>query len=264
MGTFVLIAVVVVGIFGITVYNNLVRRRNVVDQAFSTIDVQLTQRYDLIPKLVETVKQYMGHERSLLEDITRLRSQAVAATTPADRIAADNQLTRAMGQLNVTMENYPQLKASDTFVQLQRSLNEVEEQLAAARRSYNAAVTDYINAQLEKVRRRVVSVGIIAAALGAIVYSYLWSQGHRDPRLPIGGAVAIIVAYSVYEHRKLTKEYKHIVVRRVVAALGEGLSYTPESRFTKQDFLDMDLFEKRCEQWNAEDEICGRKNVVSY
>src|SRR5688572_2917927 len=146
MGTFVLIAVVVVGIFGITVYNNLVRRRNVVDQAFSTIDVQLTQRYDLIPKLVETVKQYMGHERSLLEDITRLRSQAVAATTPADRIAADNQLTRAMGQLNVTMENYPQLKASDTFVQLQRSLNEVEEQLAAARRSYNAAVTDYNNA----------------------------------------------------------------------------------------------------------------------
>ena len=146
MGPFVLVVIVVVGFFLIGVYNTLIRRRNMVDQAFSTIDVQLTQRYDLIPKLVETVKQYMGHERSLLEDIVRLRSQAVAAKNPADKIAADNQLTRAMGQLNVTMENYPQLKASDTFVQLQRSLNEVEEQLAAARRSYNAAVTDYNNA----------------------------------------------------------------------------------------------------------------------
>jgi LemA protein len=107
--------------------------------------VQLTQRYDLIPKLVETVKQYMGHERSLLEQIVRLRSQALSSRTPAEKIAADNQLTRAMGQLNVTMENYPQLRSSENFVHLQRSLNEVEEQLAAARRSYNA-VTDYNNA----------------------------------------------------------------------------------------------------------------------
>jgi LemA protein len=145
MGTFVLIAIIVAAIFGVTIYNNLVRRRNMVDQAFSTIDVQLTQRYDLIPKLVETVKQYMTHERSLLEEIVRLRSKAVATHDPVEKVRADNDLTRAMGQLNVTMENYPQLKASDTFVQLQRSLNEVEEQLAAARRSYNAAVTDYNN-----------------------------------------------------------------------------------------------------------------------
>ena len=146
MGAFVLGGIVLAGILGITAYNSLVRRRNMVDQAFSTIDVQLTQRYDLIPKLVETVKQYMTHEKSLLEEIVRLRSQAVAARDPGDKIRADNELSRAMGQLNVTMENYPQLKASDTFVMLQRSLNEVEEQLAAARRSYNAAVTDYNNA----------------------------------------------------------------------------------------------------------------------
>lgn len=145
MGAIVLVVIAVVGIMGIMVYNNLVRRRNMVDQAFSTIDVQLTQRYDLIPKLVETVKQYMTHERSLLEEIVRLRSRAVATHDPVEKVRADNDLTRAMGQLNVTMENYPQLKASDTFVQLQRSLNEVEEQLAAARRSYNAAVTDYNN-----------------------------------------------------------------------------------------------------------------------
>src|SRR6185295_8914603 len=143
MGPFFIAAAVVLAFAGVSIYNNLVRRRNMVDQAFGTIEVQLTQRYDLIPKLVETVKQYMGHERSLLEDIVRLRQKAVSSANPSDKIKADNDLTRAMGQLNVTMENYPQLKASDTFVQLQRSLNEVEEQLAAARRSYNASVMEY-------------------------------------------------------------------------------------------------------------------------
>lgn len=133
-------------ILGVTGYNNLVRRRNRVDQAYSTIEVQLTQRYDLIPKLVETVKQYMGHERGLLENITRLRSEAMRATSPSEKISKDNQLSAALGQLNVTMENYPQLRASENFVQLQRSLNEVEEQLAAARRGYNATVADYNNA----------------------------------------------------------------------------------------------------------------------
>lgn len=140
------IALAVLLIVGITMYNSLVRRRNAVDQAFGTIDVQLTQRYDLIPKLVETVKQFMGHERSLLEDIVRLRSQAMSGQTTAEKVSANNELTAALGRLNVQVENYPQLRSSDTFVHLQRSLNEVEEQLAAARRSYNAAVTDYNNA----------------------------------------------------------------------------------------------------------------------
>lgn len=146
MGLLVLGGIVLVGIIGVSAYNTLIRRRNVIDQAYSTIEVQLTQRYDLIPKLVETVKQYMTHERGLLEEIVRLRSAAVASSNPADKIEADNQLTRALGQLNVTMENYPQLRASENFVQLQRALNEVEEQLAAARRGYNAAVMEYNNA----------------------------------------------------------------------------------------------------------------------
>ena len=145
MSFLVLGGVALVGVLGIGAYNNLVRRRNVIDQAYSTIEVQLTQRYDLIPKLVETVKQYMGHEKGLLEEIVRLRSQAVGSRTPTEKINADNALSRAMGQLNVTMENYPQLRSSENFVHLQRSLNEVEEQLAAARRSYNAAVTEYNN-----------------------------------------------------------------------------------------------------------------------
>jgi len=146
MGIFLLSGIMLLAIMAIGGYNNIVRRRNRVDQAYSTIEVQLTQRYDFIPKLVETVKQYMAHERSLLEDITRLRTHAMQSTTPAEKIRADNELSRALGRLTVTMENYPQLRASESFVQLQRSLNEVEEQLAAARRAYNAAVVEYHNA----------------------------------------------------------------------------------------------------------------------
>jgi LemA protein len=146
MGILLLGGLIVLGVAGIGTYNSLIGRRNRADQALSSIEVQLTQRYDLISKLVETVRQYMGHERSLLEDIVKLRSQAASASTPAARITADNELSRAMTQLNVTMENYPQLRSSENFVQLQRSLNEVEEQISAARRSYNAAAVEYNNA----------------------------------------------------------------------------------------------------------------------
>ena len=145
MGTGAIILIVVLALAYMAMYNTLVRRRNRIDQAYSTIDVQLTQRYDLIPKLVETVKQYMVHERSLLEDITRLRTQAMTSSTPEDKLKADSHLS-ALGQLRVQMENYPQLRASENFNQLQRSLNEVEEQIAAARRAYNGAVVDYNNA----------------------------------------------------------------------------------------------------------------------
>ncbi len=146
MDIVVLIVLVVLVVAAVGMYNSLVRRRNRVRQAYSGIEVQLVQRYDLIPKLVETVKQYMTHERSLLEDIVRLRSEAMSGTTQAAKDQADSELTRALGQLRVSVENYPQLKASDSFVQLQRSLNEVEEQLAAARRAFNSAVADYNNA----------------------------------------------------------------------------------------------------------------------
>jgi LemA protein len=146
MGLIVLGGIAALLVLAISSYNGLLRRRNRVEQAYSTIDVQLTQRYDLVVKLVETVKQYMGHERSLLEDITRLRARAIQSRTPEAKLSADNELSRALGQLNVSVENYPQLRSSENFVQLQRSLNEVEEQIAAARRAYNGAVVDYNNA----------------------------------------------------------------------------------------------------------------------
>jgi hypothetical protein len=123
---------------------------------------------------------------------------------------------------------------------------------------------NFINAEVEKARRRVIMVSVICAILGLGGYSYLWNRGQTDPRFPLGAAATVAILHGVNERRKLTKTYKGIVVRRVVAALGHGLTYSPESKLTKQDFLDMDLFEKRAERLEAEDEICGRKNVVTY
>ena len=126
------------------------------------------------------------------------------------------------------------------------------------------AACNHINAEIRKVRGRVLAVTGVTVVLGAIAYFIMVNEGYRDPRPVLGGAAAVIVLFATYQHRQVSKTYKSIVVRRVVGALGDGLSYSPDSRFTKQDFLDMDLFERRAEQWRAEDEICGKKNVVSY
>jgi hypothetical protein len=137
-------------------------------------------------------------------------------------------------------------------------------QLDASTLAKVEAGCNYINAEIAKVRVRVLKAGAIAVVLGLIGYGVLWRRGIHDPRLPIGVPLAFVLMYAGNEHRKLKNSYKQIVVSRVVKALGQGLSYSPESTLTKQAFLDMDLFEKRCEQWHAEDEICGRKDAVSY
>lgn len=123
---------------------------------------------------------------------------------------------------------------------------------------------NFINAEVAKVRGRVINVGLGAALLAFVVYSFMWRAGAHDPRAPLVGALAIVTLFTVHQQRQLAKSYKHIVVRRVVGALGNGLAYSAESRFTKQDFLDMDLFLKRVEQWKAEDEISGCRNAVTY
>jgi LemA protein len=129
------------------IYNGLVGRKNRVEQAFSGMDVMLKKRFDLVPNLVATVKQYMRHEADTLTRITELRSQAVSGGASTDqRINVENQLSRALGGIMVAVENYPQLKADANFRQLQGSLNEVEEQISAARRAFNASVVDYNNA----------------------------------------------------------------------------------------------------------------------
>ena len=128
-------------------YNSLIAKKNQVDYAFSGIDVQLKKRHDLIPNLVATVRQYMEHERGLLERITELRARALSPNLPeGERMQVEAALSTALRNLMIAVENYPNLKANENFLHLQASLNEIEEQLAAARRAYNAAVTDYNNA----------------------------------------------------------------------------------------------------------------------
>lgn len=131
----------------IVIYNSLIGRKNLVEQAFATIDVMLKKRYDLIPNLVSTVKNYMKHEAGTLTKITELRARATAPGTSGDeQVEINSQLGGLLHGLMIQVENYPELKANENFMQLQRSLNEVEAQLAAARRTYNAAVTDFNNA----------------------------------------------------------------------------------------------------------------------
>src|SRR5574344_160447 len=138
--------VLVLLVWFISVRNGFIGKRNLADNAFATIDVQLKQRCDLIPNLVSAAQAYMKHERGTLDDLTALRAQAQAAKTPAESIDVNNRIGHALRAFMVNVEAYPDLKASEQFVMLQRSLNEIEAQLAAARRTYNAAVTDFNNA----------------------------------------------------------------------------------------------------------------------
>jgi LemA protein len=141
----VLVAVGLVLIWGISVNNSLIGKRNQVEKAFSSIDVMLKKRHDLIPNLVSSVKSFAKHEKELLGNITALRSQAMAATSTDEKIGLENQLTGMLGQLRVSMEAYPEIKSDKNYLQLQASLNETEEQISAARRAFNASVNDYNN-----------------------------------------------------------------------------------------------------------------------
>jgi LemA protein len=126
----------------VAIYNALVRLRVQCDNAWADIDVQLKRRYDLIPNLVETVKGYAGHERKTLEDLVNARNRAMAAQGPAAKGEAEGMLTQALKSLFALAEAYPQLRAVESFVQLQGSLNQIEDAVQNARRYYNAVVRD--------------------------------------------------------------------------------------------------------------------------
>lgn len=144
--TFLIVTGVIIFII-IVMYNTLISKRNQVDNIFAGLDAILKKRYDLLPNLVATVKEYMVHERITLEKITELRSKATTNTlTDAETVALDKQLSSMLGNLMVAVENYPTLKANENFLHLQGTLNELEEQISAARRAYNQSVTDYNNA----------------------------------------------------------------------------------------------------------------------
>lgn len=142
-----LIILGVVAVLAILMYNSLIGKKNQVDNIFAGVDTVLKKRYDLIPNLVASVERYMEHEKSTLEKITEYRAQAMKSGISDDaKIALDAKLSAALGSITVAMEAYPDLKANENVMHLMRSLNEIEEQISAARRAYNQSVTDLNNA----------------------------------------------------------------------------------------------------------------------
>ncbi len=143
IGWVVLGIIVLVVLWAIMVYNGLVGLRQRVSQAFADIDVQLKQRHDLIPNLIETVKGYAAHERGTLDAVVQARNAAIAAQGPAQQAAAENALSGTLRQLFALSESYPDLKANANFQQLQSELSDIENKIAAARRFFNNAVQEY-------------------------------------------------------------------------------------------------------------------------
>jgi LemA protein len=145
MGLIILAAVIFVPVLALIVmYNSLISKRNQVYNIFATMDTILKKRWDLIPNLVSAVKGYADHERQLFENITQARAQAQQGRLNQDQqVGLENSFMQLLGVVQATVENYPDLKASENFMHLQRTLNELEEQISAARRAYNAAVTDF-------------------------------------------------------------------------------------------------------------------------
>jgi len=134
--------IVLIVFFAISLYNRLVRLRNNREQAFADVDVQLKQRHDLIPQLVEAVKGYMVHERGVLTEVTEARANAMKATTINEKITAETRLSGALEGLKVSVEAYPDLKASQNFLDLQNEISDIENKIAAARRFFNSATKE--------------------------------------------------------------------------------------------------------------------------
>ena len=143
IGIIILIVIVVLAIAIIGIYNGLIKLKNRVDEAWSDIDVQLKRRYDLIPNLVNAVKGYATHEKELFEKVTAARTAAMGAGTPAQKEQAENMLSGTLKSLFAVAENYPDLKANQNFLELQRELTDTEDKIQAARRFYNGNVRDF-------------------------------------------------------------------------------------------------------------------------
>lgn len=141
------VIIVFVIIVPLMMYNALIRKKNQVENIFASLDALLKKRYDLIPNLIATVQNYMEYEKDTLTKITELRTKALSAEISSEeKIDLNNQISKMLGSIKIAVENYPELKASNNFVNLQNSLNEVEEQISAGRRAFNAAVTELNNA----------------------------------------------------------------------------------------------------------------------
>lgn len=145
--TIFLIIAGILSLIAVLMYNSLISKKNQVDNIFAGVDAVLKKRFDLIPNLIASVERYMEHEKSTLETVTKLRAQAMKpGISDEEKIALDTALTSALGSISIAMEAYPDLKANENVMHLMRSLNEIEEQISAARRAYNQSVTDLNNA----------------------------------------------------------------------------------------------------------------------
>jgi LemA protein len=139
----IIVVVLIIVIALVSMYNNLISKRNEIKNAFGSINAMLKKRYDLIPNLVECVKAYMQHEEHIILEVTSLRTQLNEQKSNAGKLETDSKISRNVGGLMMAVENYPSLKASQNFIELQQAWNESEEQIAASRRFYNSAVTEY-------------------------------------------------------------------------------------------------------------------------
>lgn len=148
--------IAIAAIWIVAVYNGLIRLKNRVDEAWSDIDVQLKRRYDLIPNLVNTVKGYASHERELFEKVTEARTAAMGAQTPHDKEQAENMLSGTLKSLFAVAENYPELKANQNFLELQRELTDTEDKIQASRRFYNGNVRDF-NTKIEMFPNNIIA-----------------------------------------------------------------------------------------------------------
>jgi len=148
ISTIILIILAVLVFGAIFIYNQLIALRNRAQEAWADIEVQLKRRYDLIPNLIETVKGYASHERELFEKVTEARAKAISAQTMKEKGEAENLLSQTLKSLFAVVENYPQLRAAENFLELQRELRDTEDKIQAARRFYNGQVRD-LNTKIE-------------------------------------------------------------------------------------------------------------------
>ncbi|MGV3576045.1 MAG: LemA family protein [Devosia sp.] len=176
----ILALVVAAAGYAITIYNGLVKNRQMVEEGWSGIDVQLKRRTDLIPNLMETVKGYMTHERETLEAVTKARAAATSAAngTPEQRAAAEGQLSSALGRLIATAEAYPDLKANSNFLEFQTALQTVEDEIQMSRRYYNGAVRN-LNVQVESFPSN-----LVANAFKFIKAQYFELENEADRQVP--------------------------------------------------------------------------------
>ena len=173
---FILLIVVILAVWFAATYNGLVVFRNRTKEAWADIDVQLKRRYDLIPNLVETVKGYATHERELFEKVTKARTQAMGAQTIKERGEAENALSSTLKSLFAVAENYPDLKASANFLELQKEITDTEDKIQAARRFYNTNVRD-LNTKIETF-----PTNIIAGMLGFAKMEFFGAdEAEREP-----------------------------------------------------------------------------------